>query len=168
MKKAVWSGIIAAVGVLAMSTPVFAQANDTASVTVAVNVSARAKLTLGLAAISFADADPDVSASLTSSAISIDVKARTTATGTVALTVKATDDLKTAGGDAIAIGGLTWSSTGTSFSPTGTSNKTTAQSVGSWTGSGSRVGSQTYALANSWSYATGSYSATLTYTLVAP
>ena len=167
MKKAVWSGIIAVVGILAMSTPVFAQANDSASVTVAVNVSARAKLTLGSTAISFADADPDVTANLTSSAISIDVKARTTATGTVALTVKAGDDLKTAGGDSIAIDGLTWTASGTNF-VAGTSNKTTAQSVGSWSGSGNRTGSHTYSLPNSWTYATGSYSATLTYTLVAP
>ena len=167
MKKAVWSGIIAIVGVLTMSTSVFAQANDAASVTVAVNVSARAKLTLGSAAISFVDADPDVTANLSSGAISIDVKARTTATGTVALTVKASDDLKTAGGDAIAISGLTWTASGTNF-VAGTSNKTTAQSLGSWTGSGNRTGSHTYSLPNSWTYATGSYSATLTYTLVAP
>ena len=167
MKKAVWRGIIAVAGVLAISTPVFAQANDTANVAVSVNVSARAKLTLGSAAISFADADPDVTANLTSSAISMDVRARTSASGTVALTVLANGDLTTTGGDSIAISGLTWTASGTSF-VSGTSNKTTAQSVGSWTGSGNRTGSHTYSLPNSWTYATGSYSATLTYTLVAP
>ena len=50
----------------------------------------------------------------------------------------------------------------------GTSNKTTGQTVVSFANSGNRSGSQTYSLPNSWSYATGSYTATLNYTLVAP
>ena len=50
----------------------------------------------------------------------------------------------------------------------GTMNKTTAQSAGSWTGSGNNAGTFTYALVNSWSYATGTYAATATYTLSAP
>ena len=167
MKKAVWSGIIAGVGVLVLSGSAFAQSTDNKSINVTVNVNARAKLTLGSAAISFADSDPDVTATLTSAAISIDVKARTSTSGSVALTVVASDDLKTAGGDVIAIGGLTWSATGTNF-VAGTSNKTTAQSVGSWTGSGNYAGSHTYSLPNSWAYAAGSYTATLNYTLSAP
>jgi hypothetical protein len=47
-------------------------------------------------------------------------------------------------------------------------NKATAQTVGSWTGSGNRSGTQSYALANSWNYATGAYTAMATYTLTAP
>ena len=47
-------------------------------------------------------------------------------------------------------------------------NKAAAQSLGSWTGSGNRAGTQTYKLANSWSYATGAYSTSVTYTLTAP
>ena len=167
MKKAVWSGILTAFGVFFLATSAFAQANDNKAINVTVNVNARAKLTLGTAAIVFADADPDVSPTLSSGAISIDVKARTTQAGVVALTVVASDDLKTAGGVAIPIGGLTWTATGTNF-VAGTSDKNTAQSVGNWTGSGNQSGTHTYSLANNWTYATGSYSATLNYTLSAP
>ena len=168
MKKAVWSGIIVAVGMIGMSTPVFAQAvPDVKTINVNVNVNARAKLTLGAASIVFADADPDVTANLVSSAITVDVKARTTAAGSVQLTVKAGDDLKNVANDVIDISGLTWTASGTNF-VAGTSNKTTAQPVGTWSGSGDRSGSHTYSLPNSWTYATGSYSAVLTYTLVAP
>ena len=44
MKKAVWSGIIAAVGVLALSASVFAQQTARGTVTVTPNVNAKAKL----------------------------------------------------------------------------------------------------------------------------
>jgi hypothetical protein len=40
--------------------------------------------------------------------------------------------------------------------------------VGAWTGSGNQTGTQTYSLANSWTYATGTYTAALTYTLTVP
>jgi hypothetical protein len=43
------------------------------------------------------------------------------------------------------------------------------QTAASWTGSGNRNdGTQTFSLANSWSYATGTYLATITYTLTSP
>jgi hypothetical protein len=167
MKKAVWSGLLAVTAVLMTSTPALAQTTDAASILVTVNVNARAKLTLGTAAITWADADPDVTPTLSSGAISVDVKARTTAGSTVALTVVATDDLK-AGTNVITIDQLTWTGTGASFAATGTSNKTTSQNVVSFVNSGNRSGSQTYSLPNSWSYATGAYTATLNYTLVAP
>jgi hypothetical protein len=41
-------------------------------------------------------------------------------------------------------------------------------SLGSWTGGGSQAGTQTYKLVNSWDYKTGTYTATITYTLTAP
>jgi hypothetical protein len=44
----------------------------------------------------------------------------------------------------------------------------TAQTVGTWTGSGNPAGSHTYVLANSWAYATGVYTTTLNYTLSVP
>lgn len=166
MKKAVWSGFLVAAGFLLMSAPAFAQSTATGAINVTVNVSARAKLTLGAASVSFADADPDVTPTLTSSAISVDVKSRTSANGAVSLTVAAGGDLTNAATDTIAISNLTWTATGTNFVG-GTSN-TTAQTLGSWTGSGNRAGSHTYSLPNSWAYATGAYTATLTYTLTAP
>jgi hypothetical protein len=167
MKKAVWSGLLAVTALLMMSTPALAQANDTAAINVTVNVNARAKLTLGTAAITWADADPDVTPTLSSGAITVDVKARTSAGSSVALTVVASDDLK-AGTNVITIDNLTWTGTGANFAANGTSNKTTSQNVVSFTNSGSHSGTQTYSLPNSWSYATGAYTATLNYTLVAP
>ena len=169
MKKAVWSGVLAAFGILAMSTSVFAQAAQaTGTVTVNANINPKAKLTLGAASIAFPDLDPDAAPSLTATAaLDIDVKARTASNATVTLTVQAGDDLKS-GSDTITIDKLTWTGAGASFNASGTSNKTTAQTVVSFQNSGTATGSQTYALANSWTYATGAYSATLTYTLTAP
>ena len=165
MKKAVWSGIGAA-ALMLMSTTAFAQTTVNGAINVTANVNAKAKLTLGTGAITFADADPDVTTVMTATAFNIDVKARTTGLGAVTLTVLASDDL-TSGSDVIGIGGLTWTATGTGFQD-GTSNKTTAQTVGSWVGSGSPGGTQTYSLPNSWTYATGTYTATLNYTLTVP
>jgi hypothetical protein len=169
MRKAVWSGVLAAFGVLMVTTSAFAQAaTASGTVTVNANINPKAKLTLGAAAISFPDLDPDAAPSLAATAaLTIDVKARTAANATVSLTVQSGDDLKS-GTDTIGIDKLTWTGSGTGFAGAGTSNKTTAQTVVSFQNSGTTTGTQSYALANSWTYATGSYSATLTYTLTAP
>jgi hypothetical protein len=49
----------------------------------------------------------------------------------------------------------------------GTLSAATAQIVGAWTGSGERSGTQTFFFKNLWSYATGTYTLTMTYTLSA-
>jgi hypothetical protein len=171
MKKAVWSGIIATVGVMALSTPAYAQAQTAnGTVNVTANVNPKAKLTLNggaTAAISFADADPDVDATVSATPLNIAVKARTSGTGTVTLTVRASQNL-TSGSDTIDITALKWSSTGTNFAASGTSSTGAEVSVLSATGSGNHTGVQTYALDNSWTYKTGTYTTTLTYTLTAP
>jgi hypothetical protein len=167
MMKAVWSGVAAAAVVVCFSTPVFAQ--NTHSINVTANVAAKAKLTILVGAITFPDSDPDSVTSIVAAPLTIDVKARTSASGNVTLTVLANGDLKSGVTDTITIDKLTWSGAGDAgYSALGTSNKTTAQTVGSWTGSGSPSGTQTYALANSWAYATGTYTVTLNYTLTAP
>ena len=170
MKKAVWSGIIAAAGVLALSTSVYAQQTANGTVTVTANVSAKAKLTINggtTASISFTDADPDASPTVSASPLDIAVKARTTGNGAVTLTVRASQAL-TSGTNTIAITALKWSSTGTNFATNGVSSSTAEVSVLSASGSGNHTGQQTYALDNSWAYATGTYTTTLTYTLTAP
>ena len=172
MKKAVWSGIITAVGMLAMSTAVYAQA-QTASGTVNVNanVSAKAKLTINggaNATITFADADPDVSLTVAANPLTIAVKARTSGNGAVTLTVRASQDLTSAASATIDISALKWTSTGANFAGSGTSSTGAEVNVMSVTGSGNHTGVQTYALDNSWAYATGVYTTTLTYTLTAP
>jgi len=171
MKKAVWSGIIAAAGVLALSTSVYAQQTASGSVLVTANVNAKAKLTINggaTASITFADADPDVSATVAASPLTIAVKARTTGNGAVTLTVRASTDLTSSTLDTIAISALKWTSTGTNFATSGISSAGGEVSVLSATGPGNHTGVQTYALDNSWAYATGTYTTTLTYTLTAP
>jgi hypothetical protein len=142
-------------------------ANATSNVTVSATVAATAKLSLSSSTVSFANADPDTTPSIaaTEGAITITAKGKTSTGSNITLTVLAADDLKS-GTDTIAITNVTWTASGGGF-VAGTMNKTTAQSVGSWTNSGSRTGTQTYALANSWSYPTGSYTATAAYTLTA-
>ena len=143
-------------------------ASATSNFTVSATVAATAKLSLSSSTVSFANADPDTTLSIaaTEGAITITAKGKTSTGSNITLTLLSADDLKS-GTDTIAITNVTWTVSGAGFVP-GTMNKTTAQSVGSWTNSGSRSGTQTYALANSWSYPTGSYTATATYTLTAP
>ena len=166
MSKAVWTAITA-LAVFAAGSPAAAQSTATATVNVTVNVSARAALDLhGTNSVAFADADPDTTTSISAPAIAIDVKGRTAGGSNVTLTVISNHDL-TSGGDTIGIGNLTWTATGTGFAG-GTMDKTTAQTVGAWAGSGLHSGAVTLKLANSWAYNAGAYTATLTYTLTAP
>lgn len=155
--------------VLAVSPAVAVSTTSTVSATVSVN--ARAKLALSSNTLTFPDDDPDVAPSLspTEGAMAVTVKARTAANSAVTLTVIANGDFTNGNGDTIPISNLTWSGSGSGFQPSGTMSKTTAQAVGTWTGSGVRNGSLSFALANDWNYAAGSqYTATLTFTLTAP
>ena len=170
MMKAVWSTITTATAVVLLSgfsvTSAYAQATAPGTLNVSVTIAAKAKLTLGVASISFADADPDTTPTLTSAGVPVDVKARASASGNVTLTVLASGDL-VSGTSTIGIGSLTWTTLGAGF-VAGTANRTTAQAVGSWTGSGNPTGMQVFTLPNSWTYSTGTYSVTLNYTLTAP
>jgi hypothetical protein len=82
------------------------------------------------------------------------------------LTCLASGDL-ISGINTIAISNITWTATGAGY-VAGTMNRTTAQTAGSWTGSGQRTGTFSYFLVNSWSYAIGNYSTSINYTLTAP
>lgn len=157
-----------AVALVTLTAVVANAATATATVTVSATVSATAKLSLGASSIHFADAIPDdvMLIPQTEPAITISAKAKTSTGGNVTLTVMAGSDL-TSGSDTIAISNIAWTATGTGFTP-GTLSKSAAQSLGSWTNSGTWDGTQTYKFTNSWAYPTGSYTATLTYTLTAP
>jgi hypothetical protein len=144
---------------------VAAAATDTKTLTINFNPAARAKLTLGAASITFPDADPDTSPTVTGGPVTVTSSVRTGSTAKPSLTVLCTD-LKS-GSDSITIDNVSWTATGDGYQP-GTMNSATAQTAGSWTGSNSYNGSFTYSLVNKWTYATGSYSATATYTLTAP
>lgn len=141
--------------------------STTGNLTVNATVTATASLTLGAASIGFPDANPDVTSSIpASAALTVTAKGKTSRGSLIALTVQAGGDL-VAGLDSIAISNVTWTS-GSSGFVAGTMNSATAQAVGSWTNSGNRNGSLNFFLANSWDYATGSYTASATFTLTAP
>jgi len=72
-----------------------------------------------------------------------------------------------ASGGTIPITNVTWTATGTGYQG-GTMSSTDAQTAGTWTDSGDYKGEFNFSLANSWSYATGAYTAIATYTLTAP
>jgi hypothetical protein len=138
-------------------------ATDTKVLTINATVSARATLTLGVAAINFPDADPDSGPILaTENPVSVTAKIRTSAAGNVTLTCIAGGDL-----GPIPISNVTWTAAGNGFVG-GTMSSTVGQSAGSWVGSGNRSSTFSYSLANSWDYAVGSYSQSVTYTLTAP
>jgi hypothetical protein len=159
--------LLTLVAVLILAGTVAFAATDTKTIAVSATVSATAKLALSSATLTFPDADPDSTPSISPNegAITITAKGKTSAAGNITLVVKSGGNL-ISGTDSIAISNLTWTHTGAGYSD-GTMG-TTDQALGSWTGSGNYGGTQTYRLANSWAYMTGSYSATLTYTLTAP
>jgi len=167
MKKAVWSGAIAAAIALLGSSSAFAQQTAGASIAVTAHVDAKAKLSLSLSSINWLDADPDVTSTFTSGTITVDVKARTSAGGAVTVTVLADGEL-VSGSDTIPVNTLAWTASGAGFAVSGNNNATAAQTLGSWTNSGNHSGSQTLSLPNLWSYKTGTYTVTLNYTLTAP
>lgn len=156
-----------AVMALAASLPLNA-ASATGSLTVNATVAASAKLSLSASAVNFASSDPDSVSSIPGSTpVSVIAKGRTSTTGNITLTVQASDDLKSGTTDTIAASAVSWAVSGTGFTA-GTLSKSAAVPVGAWAGSGNRSGDLTFALANSWAYATGSYSATANFTLTAP
>jgi hypothetical protein len=155
--------------VLALVVPVAVLAAvDNQTLTINAQVAARAKLVLAPTTINFPDADPDVTPSISATENSVNVlsNVRTTAVGLSTLTCQADGDLAS-GGDIIAISNVTWSATGTGYVG-GTMNTATAQSVGTFTGSGAHVGDLDFFLANSWAYNVGNYTQTVSYTLTSP
>jgi hypothetical protein len=132
-------------------------------------VTGLAKLTLSSLTITFPDTNPDIPSPIPAAGgpLTITAKARATPGGTVTLTVEALDDLRS-GTDVIPAAALAWTGSGPGFVASGTVARGAARTVASWPGSGSRTGTQAYTLQNSWSYATGTYTLALTYTLTAP
>lgn len=152
---------------LAVLVPAGARA-QTSTATLSANIQPLARLTLSSSSLTFPDTDPDILAQVSAvgGPISITAKGRASSGAQVLLTVLATDDLRS-GLDVIAASALTWTATGAGF-VAGTLSKTTAALVAQWTGSGVRSGTQTWLFRNEWTYVTGTYTATITYTLSAP
>ena len=95
------------------------------------------------------------------------VTANVRTSGTPTLKVLANGNL-TSGANSIAITNVTWTASAAPFIA-GTLNSATSQDAATFSsGSGSYSGVFTFALANSWARADGSYTQTATYTLTAP
>jgi hypothetical protein len=141
---------------------------STQTMTLTATISPSVTLSLGSNSITFGNADPLSVSSIaaTEGAITVTAKARTPFNVGVNLTVLASDDLKS-GSSTIGIENVSWTATGSGFQG-GTLSKTAAQTVGSWTGPGTRSGTISYSLTNNPSFPTGTYSTTLTYTLSTP
>jgi hypothetical protein len=79
--------------------------------------------------------------------------------------VQAADELRS-GLNTIPASQVTWTATGAGFT-NGTLSSVSAQIVAAWTGSGVHTGTQSFFFRNLWSYATGTYTVTITFTLSA-
>jgi hypothetical protein len=141
------------------------QAADTA--TLNATFSGLARMTFSASSVTFPDADPDLVPYVPASQgpITITAKARTSPNGTVTLTVRAADELRS-GLDTIPASNITWTASGPGFT-NGTLSTAASQLVASWTDSGVRSGTQTFSLRNLWTYPTGIYTLTMTFTLTA-
>jgi hypothetical protein len=151
-----------------VAAPAARAAAQAATATMSANVSPLAKLTLSTASASFPDADPDGVPQIPTAGgpILITAKSRANPGMQVLLTLQAADDLRS-GINLIAASNITWTASGPGF-VAGTLSKVTPVTVATWTGSGVHTGSQQLYLRNLWSHPTGTYTASLLYTLSAP
>ena len=145
-----------------------AQSALTVSATISSNVTSLARISLSSNSLAFPDADPETVPQVPSSTgpLSITARARAPRNGLVTLTVQVSDDLRY-GVSVLPASLITWTATGPGF-VNGTLSRSTQQLVGSWTGSGVRIGTQDYRFQNSWYHAPGTYTVTLVYTLTSP
>jgi hypothetical protein len=141
---------------------------QTATATFSANLAGFAKFSLSSNTVTFPDADPDTIPLVPASSgpLTITVKARATAGSTIRLTISATDSLRS-GVNTIPATALTWTTTGSGYTA-GTVSQFAAQTLGTWTGPGVQIGTQSYLFQNSWTYVPGTYTLVLFYTLTAP
>jgi hypothetical protein len=139
--------------------------SDTA--TLNASISSQARLSLSTLSITFPDADPDTVPNIPAlpGPVTITAKARTSVNGAITLTIQASDHLRS-GLDTIPASQITWTATGSGFT-NGTLSAASAQVVAAWTGSGVHIGTHAFVFRNLWSYATGTYTLTMTFTLSA-
>jgi len=142
--------------------------NTNTEVSINAPLASSALLTITPSYINFPNADPDTVPSIPANEnpVNVTASAQTSGNKTVTLSVIAHGDL-ISGSSTIPIGNVSWTPGGSGFLA-GTLSKTTPTPAGSWQRSGDRTGTFSFFLNNSWSYATGNYTQTVTYTLTAP
>jgi hypothetical protein len=146
----------------------------TGTVNLTAEVTSIAELTLGAGTIDFPATNPSTASIPGSATTSVAANVRTGSSSTATLVAVAGTDL-TSGSDTIPISNVTSTysaTTGSGFFISGAipmaKNPGATLATASSNASGSWTGTFTWALANSWTYANGSYAATITYTLTAP
>jgi hypothetical protein len=159
-----------AIALLTLGLPVFLNAGaGIVTLDVSADTPSTAQLTITPSSVNFPNANPSTVPSIpaTENPVSVSANAQIGSQSTATLTVVVGGDLISGSGDAIPIQNVSWTATGDGF-VAGTLNRNNSVSAGSWAGPGQHSGTFSYFLVNSWSYATGIYSQTITYTLTAP
>jgi hypothetical protein len=142
-------------------------AAQTETATLSASLTGIARLSLSSSAITFPDSDPDTVPQIVAlpGPITMTAKARAIPGGAVLLTVQASDDLRS-GLDTIPAANITWTATGAGFID-GTLSASMSTTVGSWINSGVHTGAVAFSFLNLWTYPTGTYTLTMTFTLSA-
>lgn len=160
-----WYAPILFSALLAGQPPV--SGSQSATATLSVSIGSQAQLSLTSNTLLFPNADPeDVPLVPGAPMITITAKSRISRNAQLALTVQATDDLRS-GITTLPASLIAWDGSGDGFVP-GVLSRTSAQLVGTWTGSGTRTGTQSFTFQNSWSHPPGTYSMTIVYTMSMP
>jgi hypothetical protein len=147
-------GVAVWLGLWASPTPAFAQTLN---------------LSLSPSSITFASADPDTTPSITAPGVTVTYRVRNNASGNWQITLLAGGDLTT-GSATIPISLVTWTATPVPPFRSGTLSRTVAQSLASGSGNvdPAKTGTVAFSLENRWTYNTGTYTASVQFTLVAP
>jgi hypothetical protein len=166
--------VVLAIVVLSFSLMGAGQAGavtSTANVTLSATISSSASLTLSNTTVTFngGELPPSAMAAAENGTATVNATFRTASTAPATLKVQASGDLVDGNLDTISITNVKSSATGDSFFLSGpiTWSKSAGVTVGSGQ-SGNYNGAFTWTLDNSWSYATGTYTSSATYTLSAP
>jgi hypothetical protein len=127
------------------------------------------RLTLSTSTITFASADPDTTPSIASPAVTVSYRVRNNNSGNWQITLLAGGDLTSAAGT-IDITNVTWTAAPVPPFQSGTLSHTLAQRLAAGVGNvqSTQTGTVVFSLANSWTYNVGVYTATVTFTLIAP
>jgi hypothetical protein len=159
-------GLICALVLLQAEGSLAASANQTLNVSAQDN--SRAKIVLNVGAINFVDFSNDNLNNLPANEnpVAITVKVKTGNNRPITLTFLASDDLRSPT-RTIPISNVTWTATGAGYQ-SGTMSKTSAQTVGTWTGPGSYAGALSFFFDTKVPQAAASYTSSGTFTLTAP
>jgi hypothetical protein len=126
-------------------------------------------LSLSRTTIPFASADPDNTAFVAAPVVTVTYRVRNNWLGNWQITLLSSGNLSGTAGT-IPVSAVTWTATPAPPFQAGTMSTTVAQRLASGSGNvdPSRQGQVWFLFANSWDYNVGTYSATFTFTLIAP